>query len=144
VDELAWMLGFEANPSPDQVQQMAKMCLDLGCGLVGIKLGEDGIFAAAGEEPARLDRLVPGWARWQGERLGQPSLEVETVGTTGAGDTAIAGFIAAMVNGETFPAALEMAAASAACSVQGRDGVGGVRSYEAAAELARHCPRRGQ
>ena len=67
---------------------------------------------------------------WQDIEQIVPAFEVQTTGTTGAGDCAIAGFIAAFLKGFPPKATLEFAAAVAAFCVEKPDAVSGVPSWD--------------
>jgi sugar/nucleoside kinase (ribokinase family) len=53
----------------------------------------------------------------------------ELVGTTGAGDATIAGFLAAMLRGMGPERALVIAAAAGACNVEAADALSGVQPW---------------
>jgi sugar/nucleoside kinase (ribokinase family) len=59
---------------------------------------------------------------------------VNTIGTTGAGDCAVGGFLAAVLRGLSPEEALSMAAATGACNVEAADATSGVRSWSATME----------
>jgi hypothetical protein len=69
--------------------------------------------------------------RWLGRELLAPAFQVSVVGTTGAGDCAIAGFLAAVLRGLGPEAALAAATAAGACNVERPDAISGVPSWEA-------------
>jgi hypothetical protein len=50
--------------------------------------------------------------------------------TVGTGDAAIAGFVAALLRGATPAMALNVAAATGACCVEGSGALGGVQSWD--------------
>jgi sugar/nucleoside kinase (ribokinase family) len=52
------------------------------------------------------------------------------VGTTGAGDATIAGFLAAVLRNASPERALTIAAAVGACNVEAADALSGVRTWE--------------
>ncbi|MDF2713229.1 MAG: sugar kinase, ribokinase [Paenibacillus sp.] len=114
--------------------QLADELLTLGPLIVGIKLGEHGMYLKTAADRAR-------WAAWGsqvgldpqtwcGMELYMPCYEVKVNGTTGAGDAAIAGFLAALLHGEDSVEALRSAAAVGAHSVSGLDSVGGIPAWE--------------
>ena len=68
---------------------------------------------------------------WRDRELWQPAYRPdEVVGTTGAGDATIAGFLAALLRDVPPERALSIAAAVGACNVEAADAVGGVRGWE--------------
>ena len=82
------------------VEAAAEQLLSLGIGSVVIKCGEKGCFAARGEE-----------------RLALPAVPVRAVDTTGAGDNFVAGFLAALLDGQAFRACCEAGLSAAARSI---------------------------
>ncbi|MCB8932924.1 MAG: carbohydrate kinase family protein [Chthonomonadaceae bacterium] len=121
--ELAFMLGRPA-------EECAERCLEMGAGIVVVKRGTRGLAAwTAGE-----DRLstIPGLsnaASWANRTAEHPCFSVEAVGTTGAGDATIAGFLMGWVRGFGLEACLEAGCAVGACSVESRDAASGVRPW---------------
>jgi len=65
-------------------------------------------------------------AAWHGRELWAPAFAVDVVGTTGAGDAAIAGFLSSLVRGADPQTALMMGTAAGACSVSQADPVSGL------------------
>ncbi|MFL7871237.1 MAG: carbohydrate kinase family protein, partial [Anaerolineales bacterium] len=66
---------------------------------------------------------------WRFREIWAPAFEVPVVGTTGAGDCAVAGFLAAVLRGMSPENALSIAAAVGACNVEAADATSGVRSW---------------
>jgi len=56
------------------------------------------------------------------------------VGTTGAGDATIAGFLGALLRDKTAEEALTMAVAVGACNVEAADALSGLQSWQATQE----------
>jgi sugar/nucleoside kinase (ribokinase family) len=86
---------------------IAERCLDMGCKLVGIKDGENGIYAKTN-----------GIQHWKAEELLIPSCATNVVNAVGAGDVCIAGFLAGFIKGETFETSLKVSQVAAAKSVE--------------------------
>ncbi len=97
----------------DYLYMLAGELLALGAGIVGFKLGEYGLYLRAAEI-----------------ELWQPAYAVDVAGTTGAGDAAYAGFLAAWVRGLPLDECLHMAAAVGACNVEAADSTSGVRTWD--------------
>jgi sugar/nucleoside kinase (ribokinase family) len=90
------------------VEQTAQTLTDLGVSVVMIKLGNQGIYL-------RTSGAVPDTGRaWRNVSLFRPCFQADVVGTTGAGDCTIAGFLAAFVKGCS-----PQQTADAACAVGG-------------------------
>ena len=69
------------------------------------------------------------WKCWQNRELLTPCLEVDVVGTTGAGDCTIAGFLAGLLHGLCPEETLRAGVGVGACSVQSADATSGVPSW---------------
>jgi sugar/nucleoside kinase (ribokinase family) len=111
--------------------------LDMGAKMVVLKLGDRGLYLRT----AGLDRLESmGRARpaelrpWAGREIWAPCFQVDVVGTTGAGDATIAGFLAALLRGLVPEQAMVMAVAVGACNVEAADALSGLRTWEATTE----------
>lgn len=131
-DHDAW--GGEVLPhiTLDYLADLAAELIDMGAVIAGFKLGEMGIFIQTSDS-ARFVRLSgvaikPG--EWANLRLYNPAFQVDVVGTTGSGDSAYAGFLAAMLKGLSGTAALKWACAVGACNVEAADSNSGIRSWE--------------
>jgi len=66
---------------------------------------------------------------WSGRELWSPCFKTIVVGTTGAGDATIAGFLAALLRGQSPEESITMACAVGACNVEASDALGGVQSW---------------
>jgi len=65
-------------------------------------------------------------SEWLGVQLWQAAFQVEVQGTTGAGDSAYAGFLAELLQGSGPFQTLKMACAVGACNVEDADSVRGI------------------
>jgi sugar/nucleoside kinase (ribokinase family) len=104
----------------------------MGAAVVAIKLGENGLYLQSSKDEARLAQvgslcLDP---IWQGRALLAPAFAVEVVGTTGAGDCAIAGFLAGVLRGLDPITVLRVATGAGACNVEVADAISGVPTWE--------------
>lgn len=112
---------------------MADELLQMGAVMVGFKLGEYGFYLKTSAETERFERLKtlnPDVPQWVGQRWYQPAFEVEVVGTTGAGDSAYAGFLAALLKGASPAEAARWFCAVGACNVEAPDATSGICSWE--------------
>jgi len=136
LDELLLMLAPEkvaSAPDPALCRELTDKLLDFGAGVVVLKQGDKGQY---------LRTLPPDSARslgrafkradeaWYGRELWAPAFAVNMVGTTGAGDCAVGGFLAALLRGLGPEETLQMSAATGACNVEAADATSGVRSWE--------------
>ena len=121
----------EGMPSP-LLCDLAGRLLELGAGIVGLKLGENGLYLRTCAE-ARLQRAgdaLNDSSGWIGQERWSPVFEVEVGGTVGAGDASLAGFLAGVLRGMPVDDALTLACAVGACSVEVADAVGGVQGWD--------------
>lgn len=131
----------------DLLADLSDELIALGGRVVGIKLGDRGFYLRTADQ-VRLQAMgaaapaEPG--DWAHRELWAPCFDVHLVGTTGAGDAAIAGFLAGLLRGLSVKATLRMAVAVGACNVEAADALGGIRSWhETEARVAqgwRHYP----
>lgn len=107
---------------------------DLGVAVVVLKLGTQGMYLRTTADAARLSgiaTILPLAVRiWRDRELLAPAFSADVVGTTGAGDCAIAGFLAGLVRGLPPDDVLTSAAAVGASNVEAADAISGVPSWE--------------
>jgi sugar/nucleoside kinase (ribokinase family) len=104
--------------------------------MVGVKLGDQGLYLATIGDSSRWETLAPIIPplvdpAWRGRRLLAPCYAVEVAGTTGAGDTTIAGMLLGMLAGADPAETLRGAVAVGACSVEQVDATSGVPAWDA-------------
>jgi len=122
--------------TPQIISEMGQKLLDMGAKIVALKLGERGLYLrTAGESKlAQMGRgQVQEIAEWSDRELWAPCFTARVVGTTGAGDATIAGFLAGMLWGMSPEMSLEHGCAQGACSVEAVDALSGLRT---ASEIA--------
>ncbi len=112
--------------------------LGMGARIVGLKLGDRGFYVrtanaealaamAAGSDGNAAPADPAGWAD---RELWTPCYRANLVGTTGAGDSTIAGFLVGLLRGLPAKQAVTMAVAVGGCNVEAADALGGLRSWE--------------
>jgi len=105
----------------------------MGVKIVVLKLGERGLYLRTAS-PAALEQWGRGRIRypdeWADKELWAPCFMVNVVGTTGAGDATIAGFLSAFLRSMSPEQAATMAVAVGACNVEAADALSGIRSWE--------------
>lgn len=119
--------------TPGLLLDLSAQLIDLGAKVVGIKLGERGLFLRTAGRAAleTLGRAQPAdVASWADRALWSACFQVDVVGTTGAGDSTIAGFLCALLRGLPAEDALNMAVAVGACNVEAADALSGVRTWD--------------
>lgn len=105
----------------DRVRSLAEKVIDLGASAAVIKRGEAGLMLRTSSSAA--GRLGD---HWNNLELWQQAMPVKVVGTTGAGDCAIAGLLCAFAYDESPAKSLQFAAACGACSCEALDATSGV------------------
>lgn len=113
---------------------LGELSLEMGAAVVMIKCGRHGIFFRS----AGLGRLEQmGRARpadlspWANRQLFEPAYRVpKVVSATGAGDCAIAGFLAALVRGCSADDAVRTACAVGGQNVTAADAISGVKNWD--------------
>ncbi|PJF39840.1 MAG: carbohydrate kinase family protein [Phototrophicales bacterium] len=132
----AWHGDVLSHLTADYLADLADELLAMGAVVAGFKMGEMGIYLQTGSASKfeRLSRLPIDMAQWANHRVWKPAFEVEVVGTTGAGDSAYAGLLTAMLKGLPPDEAVTWACAVGACNVEAPDATSGIRTWEATAE----------
>lgn len=114
-------------------EELAKALVALGVPIAVLKLGADGLLlhtAPRGRHLALIAKFGGDPVRWAGRRLYVPRFCVQAAGTTGAGDAATAGFLAALTSGRPPEDALALAAATGAACVEAVDATSGIPSCD--------------
>lgn len=124
--DMTEVISFEEDVKP-----LADKCLKLGAKLVVIKCGIAGLFYKSSKEETM--RKIPGidavkWAELEGfEKSYVP--DVVRSGT-GAGDTCIAAFLTALLDGEEPEMVFSLATGTGASCVEGYDSLSGLRTFD--------------
>lgn len=128
----AWRGDVLPHLTREYLFTLAGELLAMGVVVAGFKLGEMGLYlrTAAATAMRRLARLPVDASDWTEREYWQGAFEVQVAGTTGAGDAAYAGFLAAMLRGMPPQACLQWASAVGACNVEAVDAVSGVRRWD--------------
>ena len=119
--------------TPALLQDISNELLEMGVKIVVIKLGSKGLYLRTAAEAAikNLGRACPlDWKSWCDRELWAPCFKVDVVGTTGSGDTTIAGFLSALLRHNAPEEVITMAVAVGACNVETVDALSGLRSWE--------------
>ncbi len=122
-----------AHLTPNHLADVAEQLLDFGAKVVLLKASYLGLYlrTATAERLADMGRAQPAnWTDWANRELWAPIFQTEVVGTTGAGDSAIAGMLAALLRSLPPVQAMTVANAVGACNVEAPDAVSGVRPWE--------------
>jgi sugar/nucleoside kinase (ribokinase family) len=131
--------------TPEVIAAMGKTLLGMGAKVVGLKAGHRGLYlcTSTAEKLEHMGRAQPAHIRsWSERELWAPCFSTLVVGTTGAGDATIAGFLLGLMRGMTPEATLSAACAVGACSVEAVDAVSGIKSWpETLERIAAGWPR---
>ena len=144
-EELLWMLHhdeFERLSNrgrllnlahPAMLHDLSDELLQIGVRFAAIKLGERGLYLRTAHESAlsSMGRACPpDRAVWANVECWAPCFRVRVIGTTGAGDATIAGFLAALLRGLAPAEAVTAAVAIGAHNVEAADALSGLRSWD--------------
>ena len=134
LEEMERMLGISAGGGSltlERLRGLAGFLLAAGAGVVGLKLGADGIYLRTKDATASFGRIAgTDSANWSDRELVARSVPEAVQNTTGAGDAAIAGLLASVLRGATPETALRAAARSGARSVSTREAIQGIPPWE--------------
>lgn len=116
------------------LRETADLLLGWGTKVVVFKMGQLGIYMRT----AKLECLTDFGAAapsnlvaWANRELWSPIFQIDRFGgTTGAGDSAIAGFIAALLRDKTPEETLMFACATGACNVEASDALSGLKKWD--------------
>jgi sugar/nucleoside kinase (ribokinase family) len=118
---------------PGLLSTLGERLLSMGVKIALIKLGDCGAYLRTADADILkgMGRAQPtGLDDWGSRELWAPCFRVKVVGTTGSGDSTIAGFISGLLRGLSSEAALTSAVAVGACNVEAADALSGVPSWE--------------
>ena len=118
----------------EDVKPLADELLDMGCKVVLIKCGIQGMYykTADSETISKIgERIEINKTDWSNKEGMQPCIKAEKVlSATGAGDTSIAAFLASVLAGKTPDRCVKLAAAEGACAVTTYDALSGLKTIE--------------
>lgn len=137
-DYQQWITGQKVL-TLEEISQLSKDLIDFGATLVLIKLGSAGLFLQTGKLSDSLVLSSFGIKKkeWSQRQLYSTCFETRVVGTTGAGDATIAGFLSQFIQGSTPEEAINMATATGACCVEARDATSGIKPIKEIKERIR-------
>ena len=148
LEEILFMLKRDLNaaPSAGLLAEVSDEILGMGAKIVVLKLGGRGLYlrTAPVEVLQGLGRAGPSrLAGWADFKKWSPCFQVDVIGTTGSGDAAIAGFLAALLRDLGPEEVLTLALAVGACNVEASDALSGIRSWDETLErIEAGWPRR--
>ena len=117
-----------------EVKPLADKLMDMGCKTLVIKCGISGMYYRTAPYTVMTgigERLAIDLEAWSDKEGRQPSFKADIVRSgSGAGDTSIAAFLTAALNGERIEDCVAIAAAEGACCVTAYDALSGLRSID--------------
>lgn len=113
------------------LRRLGEIACGMGVAVVAIKLGNHGLYVRTNT----LDRLRQAGRKlcsenWANRELWTPVFKIKVVGTTGAGDATVAGFLYGILRGFPVEQACRIACAVGACSVESADALGRIMPFE--------------
>ncbi len=125
INEILYMLEYDNYDIGEDeleiglLEQVGKKLMQWGVNVVVLKLGSQGLYLQTDSLNKKCDlKEKINQQDWENKKYFAPCFEVEVKGTTGAGDSAIAGFLAQIIQGKSPENSLILAAAAGACSVE--------------------------
>ena len=116
------------------VKPLADICMQLGAKVLLIKCGAKGMYYRTANKDvlqqvgANVELDIEAWADREGF---EKSFKPERIASgTGAGDTSIAAFLTAILEGSTIEESVQLAAATGANCVASYDALGGLKSLD--------------
>lgn len=107
--------------------------LTMGAAIAVIKLGSYGLYIRTTPNPDRWSRFgkckPENIEPWLDRELFAPTFSVDVIGTTGAGDCTIAGFLSGLVNDLQPEDCMTVAVATGACNVERADATSGIPTW---------------
>ena len=143
-DYLTWNGEVLPYLTKQYMEDLADEILELGAAVSGFKLGNLGMYLKTSSDLRHFQNLetMVDVSEWMGVNIWQPAFQVEVQGTTGAGDSAYAGFLAELLQGSGPVQTLKMACAVGACNVEDADSIRGISAREEILkriDLGWHC-----
>jgi sugar/nucleoside kinase (ribokinase family) len=127
--------GFRVGqPSTELLLQLERISSDLlvmGAAIVGIKLGDCGLYLrTAGHSRLAAMGTEIDISKWADRELWATIFEANVIGTNGAGDATVAGFLFALLRALGPEDVCSAACAVGASSVESSDATSGVPTWE--------------
>ena len=119
--------------TPHLLSDVSEELLAMGVKMVVLKLGDQGLYLRTAGRKAieQMGRARPlDAAGWANRELWTPCFQTTVIGTTGSGDTTIAGFLAGLLRGLSPEETITTAVAVGACNVEAPDALSGIQSWD--------------
>jgi len=119
---------------PADYSQLAEICLQLGSNIVALKTGHRGIYLRTKnlkKDFATSENIRINTQNWSNRELWCPAYYIEKIASaTGSGDSAIAGFFAAMLKGKLVEETLKYANCLGFQNLHELDAISGVKNWD--------------
>ena len=114
----------------DILPMLGDRLMELGAKIAVIKCGVRGYYIRTAEKLEGFGRIAPADIEcWQGREIMCESYHIDNIiSATGSGDSSIAGFLSAFMNGESITECMEIACTTGAENLTGQDALSGIRS----------------
>lgn len=115
----------------EELTRLSNRFLRYGSKIIGLKCGHKGFYVkTAGQEKLqKINGVNP--ENWAVRELWAPSYHIDKFASAaGAGDAAIAGFLVALLRGESIEMCLKYACVCGAQNVQALDAISGIRNWK--------------
>ena len=119
----------QGAPTLASVGRIADELIGLGVGIAGVKLGEHGLYIRTASTARMAAGSIPLPSTWADRELYSTVFETHVVGTAGAGDTTIAGFLFGILEGMSPGNAVTAACAVGGSSTEAADGTSSVPGW---------------
>lgn len=119
-----------ARAPVEDIRRLGEKLLGMGAAIVGIKAGGRGMYLRTSSEGRLKSANLPvDLLAWADREMWSSAFEATVVGTVGAGDAAVAGFLFGLLNGMQPERAITAACAAGASAVEAADATSGVRCW---------------
>lgn len=120
------------NLDTNLLPMLGERLLELGAKIAVIKCGVRGYYIRTAETLEGFGRVAPGDVQsWQGREILCESYHIDNiVSATGSGDSSIAGFLSAFMNGESITECMQIACTTGGMNLTAQDALSGIRSME--------------
>jgi sugar/nucleoside kinase (ribokinase family) len=112
------------------VQRLAQIACKMGAAVVAIKLGSGGLYVRTSNEARLRQAKKLLFENWSDRELWTPVFKVKVVGTTGAGDATVAGFLYGILRRFRIEEVCRLACAVGACNVEAADSISGILPFD--------------
>jgi len=127
IDELQCMLRDETSAP----EELAKKAIAMGCGAVLLKMGGKGLLVVTSDSESFAAKMAKrGTGAWRNCQCFVPPEKITVINATGAGDTAIAGFLAGVDSGLDAATSAKIASKTAVSRITSPKGIWGIPAFK--------------